>query len=123
VEDEQAVREVTQEALQLGGYHVLAADGPLSATLIAADRGTPIDLLLTDVVMPGMTGPELAQKVRETRPQVATLFMTGYAESEVLRLAKTGVRYNHIQKPFTVSGLLTRVAETLANCWNQQMVL
>jgi len=118
VEDEPAVRQVTREALEMGGYRVLEADGPATAEHIASDRQTEIDLLLTDVVMPGMNGLELARQVRESRPELVTLFMTGYAESEVLRLATMGSPQKHIQKPFTVSGLLARVADALAARWN-----
>ena len=80
VEDEPGVRQVTREALELGGYRVRAADGPLSESEIARDETKQIDLLLTDVMMPGMNGPELAQRVREYRPQLVTLVMTGYAD-------------------------------------------
>lgn len=118
VEDETTVREVTREALEIGGYRVLTADGPTTAARIAGDQSTAIDLLLTDVIMPGMNGPELARRVRESRPELVTLFMTGYAESEALRLALVGGTQKHIQKPFTVSGLLARVADALAARWN-----
>ncbi len=119
VEDEPAVRQVTREALEMGGYRVLEADGPAAAEQIASDGTTEIDLLLTDVVMPGKNGPELARQVCESRPDLVTLFMTGYAESEVLRLATQGSTQKHIQKPFTVSGLLSRVADALAARWNR----
>lgn len=115
VEDEPAVRLVTREALELGGYRVLEADGPAAATRIAAEDSTPIDLLLTDIIMPGMNGAELARRVHQNRPNLATLFMTGYAESDALRLATLEVRQAHIQKPFTVTNLLTRVADALAS--------
>jgi len=114
VEDEPMVREVTRNVLEMGGYYVLAADGPASAVLIAGDESTTIDLLLTDVIMPGMNGPELARQLKDLRPELVTLFMTGYAESEALRLATYGSAQKHIQKPFTVNGLLARVAEALA---------
>jgi two-component system cell cycle sensor histidine kinase/response regulator CckA len=119
VEDEPAVRQVTREALEMGGYRVLEADGPAAAEHIASDGTTEIDLLLTDVVMPGMNGPELARQVCESRPGLVTLFMTGYAESEVLRLATKDSTQRHIQKPFAVSGLLSRVADALATRWNR----
>jgi len=67
--------------MEMGGYRALAADGPVAATQIARDESTAIDLLLTDVIMPGMNGPELARLVRELRPELVTLFMTGYATS------------------------------------------
>ena len=117
VEDETAVREVTREALEMGGYCVLEAGGAQQATHIASDRSVIIDLLLTDVVMPGMSGPDLARQLRQSRPGLVTLFMTGYAESEILRTAASGAVQNHIQKPFTVDGLLSRVADSLAARW------
>jgi len=120
VEDEPAVRNITREALEMGGYRVLAADGPVAATHIARDQANAIDLLLTDVVMPGMNGPELAKLVCELRPELVTLFMTGYAEAEVLRLVMPEGRHTHIQKPFTVHGLLARVADALAARWNDR---
>ena len=118
MEDETAVREVTREVLEMGGYHVLAADGAAAATRIASDETTTIDLLLTDVIMPGTNGPELARQVRAMRPVLATLFMTGYAESELVRLATLGSPHKHIKKPFTVHSLLAGVAAALAARWN-----
>jgi len=117
VEDEPTVREVTREALEMGGYRVLEACGPEEAAQIADDLSAEIDLLLSDVVMPGMSGPELARRVLEARPGLATVFMTGYADSEILQPATHGVPQNHIQKPFTVNGLLTQVAAALASRW------
>ena len=117
VEDEPVVREVTREALELGGYRVLEASGPEEGARIAGDRSQVIDLMLTDVVMPGMSGPELARQVCESRPELITLFMTGYAESEILRAATHGVLHDHIQKPFTIDDLLSRVAAALAARW------
>jgi two-component system, cell cycle sensor histidine kinase and response regulator CckA len=118
VEDEPAVREVTREALEMGGYRVLEADGPEEAAHIASEPSNQIDVLLTDVVMPGMSGPDLAHQVRKLRPGLVTVFMSGYAECEVLRAAAHGALRDHIQKPFTVSGLLSRVAQALATRWN-----
>lgn len=118
VEDEATVREVTREALEMGGYRVLTADGPAAAAHIARDESTAIDLLLTDVVMPGINGVELARQIRELRPELATLFMTGYAESEILRVAAQSAPQRHIKKPFTVNSLLAGVADALAARWN-----
>ena len=118
VEDEAAVREVTREALEMGGYLVLEASGPEEAAQIAEDRSAVIDLLLTDVVMPGMSGPELSRQVSKSRPGLITLFMSGYAQSEILRTSEPGVLQNHIQKPFTIDALLSRVADALAERWH-----
>ena len=117
VEDEAAVREVTREALEIGGYRVLEASGPEAASKIASDPSAVIDLLLTDVVMPGMNGPELARHVSASRTGLVTVFMSGYAESENLRAALQGVAWKHIQKPFTVESLLAHVADALASRW------
>jgi two-component system cell cycle sensor histidine kinase/response regulator CckA len=117
VEDEAAVREVTREALEMGGFRVLEASGPEEAARIAEDPSAEIDLLLTDVVMPEMCGPDLALRVGKSRPGLLTLFMTGYAESELARAATRGILQNYIQKPFTIDGLLSEVAEALATRW------
>jgi len=118
VEDEPAVRLVTRQALELGGYRVLEANGPAAALRLVSESSTPIDLLLTDMIMPGMNGAELTRALREIRPGLVTLFMSGYAESEALRLATLETRQKHIQKPFTVHHLLARVADALALRWN-----
>jgi two-component system cell cycle sensor histidine kinase/response regulator CckA len=118
VEDEAAVREVTREALEMGGYRVLEASGPADAAQIAGDLSVEIDLLLTDVVMPGMSSPELAKQVGKSRPELIALFMTGYTESEILRAAWHGALQKHIQKPFSIDGLLSRVAEAMAQRWH-----
>jgi two-component system, cell cycle sensor histidine kinase and response regulator CckA len=121
VEDEAAVREVTREALELGGYSVLEASGPEDAVRIARELPDQIDLLLTDVVMPSMSGPDLAREIGKVRPGVVTVYMSGYAESEVLRSAARGALLDHIQKPFTVSGLLARVCQALATQWHGEI--
>jgi two-component system cell cycle sensor histidine kinase/response regulator CckA len=118
VEDEAAVREVTREALEMGGYRVLEASGPEEAARIAGDPSVEIALLLTDVVMPGMSGPDLARQVREMRPGLVAIFMTGYSENEILRAAAHGRLENHIQKPFTIDALLSRVADALGKRWH-----
>jgi DNA-binding NtrC family response regulator len=116
VEDEPTVREVTRQALEMGGYRMLEASSPEEAAHIASNSCTEIDLLLTDVVMPGMSGPELARRMSEVRFGLVTLFMTGYTECEVAR-AVHGTLQHHIQKPFTVNVLLSRVARALATRW------
>lgn len=115
VEDEPAVRIVTREALELGGFRVIEADGPDSALRIAADNSNHLDVLLTDIIMPGMNGADLARRIRQSRPNLVTLFMTGYAESDALRLAMQEFRHQHIQKPFTVSDLLMHIANALSS--------
>jgi two-component system cell cycle sensor histidine kinase/response regulator CckA len=114
VEDEAAVREVTREALEMGGYRVIEASGPEEAMRTVHQTSLHIDLLLTDVVMPGTSGPDLARQISLVRPGLSAVLMSGYADSEVLRAAAHGPLQDHIQKPFTISGLLSRVAQALA---------
>ena len=112
VEDEAVVREITGEVLQAAGYHVLRSGSPREALHVASEHAGNIDLLLTDVVMPGMTGIELAERVHDQQPNMVTVFMSGYAEADVLRRMRATAA-THLQKPFTMSMLLSRIAEAL----------
>ena len=102
VEDEPAVRMVTREALELGGYRVLEADGPAAATRMAAESSTVIDLLLTDVIMPGMNGVELAGIIRERYPGLPVVLTSGYS-NVLAENAHHG--FELIQKPYSVESL------------------
>jgi len=112
VEDEAVVREITGQVLENAGYHVLESSSPKHALRLAGTHDGRIDLLLTDVVMPEMNGIDLADRLRDSQPDLVTVFMSGYAESDVLRKV-TASSAMHIQKPFTVSILLSRIAEAL----------
>jgi len=112
VEDEESVRALICSILSQNGYTVLQAANPASALKIAQQH-QPIDLLLTDVVMPGMSGPAMAKKLQEIRPGLKVLFMSGYAGGfGVARgLLEDGVAL--LQKPFTKNALLRKLHETL----------
>jgi CheY-like chemotaxis protein len=112
VEDESIVREVTREVLQRAGYRVLECCNAQDALRAAQEHAGQIDLLLTDVVMPEMNGADLASRLLEMQPKLATVFMSGYAEVDVARKLKRSSAI-HLQKPFTVQILLSRVAEAL----------
>ena len=118
VEDEPVVREVTRAVLEHAGYRVLECNGPEEALRVGSEHRGHIGLLLSDVVMPGMNGPELALQLQSLQPGLITVFMSGYAESFVLRkvmhnkMAQGGMT-NYIQKPFTINVLLSRVAAAL----------
>ncbi|NUT56842.1 MAG: response regulator [Thermoleophilia bacterium] len=112
VEDEDVVRDLTRRVLERQGYTVLAcADGP-AAVALAASEERRIDLLLTDVVMPGMRGYEVAQRVSASRPEIRVLFMSGYAEEALVGRAALA-DHPLIEKPFAVDALTRRVRETL----------
>lgn len=113
VEDEAAVREVTRHVLENDGYHVLDCSGPTEALRMAGANAGRLTLLLSDVVMPGMTGPELARELRKICPQLITIFMSGYNDIDVARKAGPGPAL-YLQKPFTVRMLLARVSDALS---------
>jgi two-component system, cell cycle sensor histidine kinase and response regulator CckA len=111
-EDEPLLRELGETILKQAGYKVLtAADSDAIKALVAEYSGT-IDLLLTDVIMPGISGPELVHLVRETRPNIRVLYMSGYANDEIDDLDRDA---GFLQKPFTPSELTAKVAEALGS--------
>ena len=115
VEDEAAVRRTAARMLQRQGYTVLqAGDGERALRLLEEHQG-PLQLLLTDVVMPGMGGRELAERVAELRPEIKVLFASGYTDDVTLRhrLLERGVML--MDKPFTVHSLAGKVREVLDN--------
>jgi len=112
VEDETALRKLVSKVLTGTRYRVLEASHGQEALALAADHGKPIDLLLTDVLMPGMSGPELMDHLRRTQSDMLVLFMSGY-DRELLgkRAADPGVRF--LPKPFTPQTLLATVNDLL----------
>ena len=114
VEDEGAVRELVRTALTRAGYRVLAArDGEEALTRAAAHAGR-IDLLLTDLVMPGVNGRELALRFRQARPDARVLFMSGFAADVVAEGGSLSGDSDMLMKPFTPDELLTRVQAALS---------
>ncbi len=103
VEDEPMVRTVAERALSRHGYFVITADNGEEA-LDILDRGEPIDLLVSDVVMPGMDGPTMVREARKSRPELKILFISGYAE-EQLRKSIDIENVNFLAKPFSVAEL------------------
>jgi PAS domain S-box-containing protein len=112
VDDDEALRELTASLLQDGGYTVLAASGPNEALRIAAQHPAKIDLLLTDVVMPGMNGDVLAQKVLLARPNVKVVFMSGYSGFTHRALVDSDAVL--VTKPVTRDALLRKISDVFA---------
>jgi PAS domain S-box-containing protein len=111
VEDEVAVRKAVVRILSDGGYSILQAAGPASALDLARQWSGPIDLLLTDIVMPDLSGDELARELRKARPDLRVVYMTGYSgEMDATTLRIDGPV---VQKPFSRDSLLAAVAEAL----------
>ncbi len=113
LEDEEVVRDLAREILELGGYRVLCARRGIEALRIADVRHQPIDLLLSDVILPGMSGPEVAERLGRERPQMKVLYMSGYTGDELDShgILESGASF--IQKPFTPEGLLAAVRQAL----------
>ena len=113
VEDESSVRELVRDTLISRGYKVIdAADGLAGMQLNESYSGT-IDILITDVVMPGMSGKELAQRVAAARPSIKVLFLSGYTEDAILHDGALDAGTAFLQKPFTLHGLARKVHEVL----------
>ena len=113
VEDEDIVRGLTREILSEAGYHVLDAKGGHEAIRLCRDFSGPIELLLTDVVMPGMSGKEVAERLHELRPSARVLFMSGYTDEAIVRHGVLDANVEFIQKPFTWAKLGKKVRDVL----------
>jgi len=113
VEDEPGVREFAATILALYGYTVLAAHDGADALRQAESITTPIDLVLTDVVMPGMSGPELVGKLESRSPHLKVVFMSGYTDDAVIRHGLLTADVAFIQKPYSAQALAEKVRATL----------
>ncbi len=115
VEDEDAVRMFGARALRNKGYQVVEAASGEDALDILDAGEEPIDVLITDVVMPGLDGPALIRKVRETRPDMRVIFISGYTEDSFRqRLDDTTVEIDFLPKPFSLEQLAVKVKDVLA---------
>jgi len=108
VEDEPAVRRLVTRMLERHGYDVVVAENGEDALSLSREPGEPVDLLVSDVVMPGMSGPELARRLRESWPGLAVLFVSGYPRD--FRPGDAPAEDAFLAKPFTQEQLLRAVA-------------
>jgi two-component system, cell cycle sensor histidine kinase and response regulator CckA len=113
VEDDPAVRKMAAEVLRNAGYLVLVTPGGADALRLAGEHRGMLDLLLTDVVMSGMTGPELADRFAADFPQIPVLYMSGYTDDTLGNHGLRGQTLRVLQKPFTHEMLTRRVYEAL----------
>jgi PAS domain S-box-containing protein len=113
VEDERDVRNLAVQVLRSCGYRVLAAPGGPEALQISQDFEDPIDLLLTDVVMPKMNGQELAAKLQEQRPAMQVLYMSGYADDAIMHHGILSAGAAFLSKPLTIEALTHKVRALL----------
>lgn len=112
VEDEESVRQMTQDMLEERGYQVLVAASPQEALELSAKSDLSIDLLLTDVIMPGMNGRELSRLIVQACPGIKVLFMSGYA-ADILPQEGTDAETYFLKKPFTMHALLAAIEQRL----------
>src|SRR5579863_3855332 len=113
VEDEKGVRELAREYLEMTGYTVIEAENGHTALELAALHSGPIHLLMTDVVMPGISGRELTERVKSIRPDIRVLFMSGYTDQAVVHHGILETDAVLLQKPFTVAALAAKLRDIL----------
>jgi CheY-like chemotaxis protein len=114
VEDEPLVRGLAARVLRKQGYHLLEASNGSEALRITEKRaGEEIHLILTDVVMPGMIGRELAERLHSLFPKMKVLYMSGYTNNAIVHHGILEEGMNYIQKPFTLEALARKVREVL----------
>jgi two-component system cell cycle sensor histidine kinase/response regulator CckA len=114
VEDEETVRRLACRVLRTKGYRVIEAEDPAAALRLMREHEGPIHLLVTDIVMPGMTGPALVERLIADRPELKVLYITGYAEEAIERQGTLPAGGALLEKPFTARQLADRVRAALS---------
>jgi CheY-like chemotaxis protein len=112
-EDEVAVRALAGRILQDRGYNVIEAADGIEALCMAQEYGGEIHLILTDVVMPGMSGKELVSKIEAVRPGIKALYISGYTDDAIVRHGVLDPAVAFLQKPFTIDGFARKVREVI----------
>jgi two-component system cell cycle sensor histidine kinase/response regulator CckA len=113
VEDDPSIRDLAQRVLLKRGYTVLAAASPGEAVALVGEQGLPVDLLVTDVMLPEMSGPDLAKILAAQQPGLPVLYMSGYTDTTVIRGGQLEHGATFLPKPFGPEALLRKVREVL----------
>jgi DNA-binding response OmpR family regulator len=113
VEDEGPVRELILDVLRLQGYQVLEAQSGEEALAVAERHGGPIHLIVLDVVLPGVTAPDIVRRLRASRPALRALYISGYTGDQIGQHGLMQVGRDFLQKPFSVDALVLKVREAL----------
>jgi two-component system cell cycle sensor histidine kinase/response regulator CckA len=113
VEDNDAVRRIAREFLKIQGYTVVEARGAMEAIQIMKNRGDQIDLVITDVLMPGMKGRELVERLAELRSDLKVLYMSAYTEDAAINIGVLNPGTEFIEKPFSPDELAAKVRQVL----------
>jgi two-component system, cell cycle sensor histidine kinase and response regulator CckA len=114
VDDNPAVLSFLHQTLSAAGYRVLVADGGWNAIRVYEESDEPIHLLLTDVIMPDLTGPVLAERLRSRQPDLQVLFISGFHDADLVQRFVTDKGFTLLSKPFTMEALLRVVEDSLA---------
>ena len=114
VEDDEALLEVTRQSLGEADYTILTARNPSEAIQICERHSGPIHLMVTDVVMPGMSGAQLATHLSALRPEMQVLYVSGYTDDTIVRHGVLEPGLAFLQKPFSPKALIRKVDEVLA---------
>lgn len=113
VEDEKTVRSILNLMLRESGYNVIAADDCSEALRVCAGRDGPLHIVVTDVAMPDMSGPELVKELAKTHPEMKVLYISGYTRDAIFQSEEAGRNFGYLGKPFTPATLLRKVREML----------
>jgi CheY-like chemotaxis protein len=113
VEDEESVRQLVRETLAARGYRVLEANNGNAALALAAGRSDIIHLVITDIVMPGLSGHEMIEQLLVARPGIKVLYFSGYAQDAFPSASASASQTAFLQKPFTLQSLSRKVREVL----------
>src|SRR3954467_8171500 len=113
VDDDHGVLGILEQALRMAGYRVLVADSGRSAIEVYQNAGEPIHLLLTDVIMPDLSGPVVAERLRRHQPDLQVLFISGFHDADLVQRFVTSKGFTLLPKPFTIEALLRVVGEAL----------
>ncbi len=119
VEDDDQIRNLIRMLLTTNGYSVLEARNGREGLEVAESEGNKIDLLLSDMLLPELSGFDLAQKVIERNPTMKVLFMTGYVEGDIVQRCISELGASFLDKPFQPNVLLSRVKDAIARPQNE----
>ncbi|OEU65700.1 MAG: hypothetical protein BBJ57_13040 [Desulfobacterales bacterium PC51MH44] len=117
VEDDYGLRKFAQEVLQSYGYRILVAENGENALRVSKEYESPIHLLLTDVVMPKMSGKEVAERLQPLNPRMKVIYMSGYTDNAIVRHGVLEPGINFLEKPFTPEGLARKVRKAIESEW------
>ncbi len=107
------MRSLVEKLLRLQGYHVLSAADPAAAIELAREHSASIDLLVTDVMLPGLSGRDLARQIQNLKPGIPVLYISGYSDDAVARHGIVDPGTHFLQKPFTPTQLGKKIREIL----------